>query len=76
MAKGTIKFDLPEEKREFDAAINAMELGFCLWDFDQYLRSRIKYEELNDDQYKALQDARDKLWELMDERGVARIVDA
>jgi len=38
---------------------------------DQYLRTRMKYEEkISDDEYKAVEAARDKLRELMNESGL------
>lgn len=57
----TIKFNLPEENYEFECAIKGMEYRALLDDMDSYLRNKLKYEELSDDTYKALEQAREQL---------------
>ena len=44
-----------------------------LWDFDMYLRSQLKYNEdnLSDGAYEALDKAREKLYEVMNEKHVS-----
>ena len=43
--RATLTFELPEEKCEFDAAVNAMDWSLVAWDLDQKLRGIIKYGE-------------------------------
>ena len=39
-----LKFDLPEDKEEFDVATKAMDWATLAWDIDQYIRNRLKYQ--------------------------------
>ena len=40
-----LKFSLPEEQGEFDAARLGREALATLWEIDQHCRSRVKYGE-------------------------------
>lgn len=61
--KAILEFNLPEEREEFEHAQRGIEYLIVLQEFDNYLRGRLKYEELPDDVHKALQEARDRLYE-------------
>jgi hypothetical protein len=50
--------------------LNGMKWYLLAWELDQYLRNRLKYEDLPEDAYKALDEARDKLHELRSEDGL------
>ena len=39
-----LKFDLPEDKEEFDVATKAMDWAILAWDIDQDIRNRLKYQ--------------------------------
>lgn len=68
--EAALEFEFGEEQADFLLAVKALDLALSLWDVDQHLRSKLKYEELEDDVHDALQEVRDKLWEIMGERGV------
>jgi len=71
MAKVTIEFDSIEDKDEMEMCLNGMKWYLLAWELDQYLRGRLKYEDnLSEDAYKALDEARDKLHELRSEDGL------
>jgi hypothetical protein len=43
-------------------AIEGYKWSLVAWDIDQYLRTRMKYEDtISDDEYKAVEAAREKL---------------
>lgn len=44
--EGILKFELPREEVEFKQAVNAGNAYAALWDFNQHLRKKIKYEDL------------------------------
>jgi hypothetical protein len=44
--KAVLEFDLPEDKTDFQAAIIGHNYKSAIWDFDQLLRSEMKYTEL------------------------------
>lgn len=70
--EGILKFNLDDssEREAHLRAVKSTSLAIALWEMDQYLRSQTKYGELNDDAYKALQDARDKLREIMSDNSI------
>lgn len=64
--KGILEFNLPEEAEEHHRAIHATDWALAALDMDNYLRGRLKYEELSDDVDDALDKAREKLWESLE----------
>jgi len=62
--KAILEFNLPEDQHELDKANAATRLCSVLWDFDQYLRSEIKYKD------KPLDEVREKLYEVMNSEGI------
>lgn len=71
MAKVTIEFDSIEDKDEMDMCLNGSKWYSLAWDLDQYLRGRLKYEDnLPENAYKALDEARKKLYKLLREDGL------
>lgn len=70
MPKATLSFSLPEEQHEFETATNGGSYLAALQELDNYLRGRLKYEELSEEVDAALQAARDKLHEEMNDHDV------
>lgn len=69
--KAILEFNLPEERPEFDLAVNGNKWSFVAWKIDQELRSKIKYSEsITDDQRDIYQEVRDMLREFMVEQSV------
>lgn len=53
-------------------AVKSLDVLLVLYDFDQHLRSELKYNEnLTDEQYEKLDKTREKLYEIMNERNVS-----
>ena len=46
--KAILEFNLPEDKEEFDAASKGMDWALLVWDIDQFIRNKIKYEQDRD----------------------------
>ncbi len=67
----TLTFTLPEEQEEFYHAARGADWRMTLEDIDGYLRGRLKHEELTPDADKALDEARQKLHEFLQERGLS-----
>jgi hypothetical protein len=67
-----LKFNLPEDHPEFDLAVKGSDWAHAMWELDQWLRSQIKHPEpgMSDDTYKAFEDTRDKLHEILNEEGL------
>jgi hypothetical protein len=67
VAQGRLEFELPDESSEFKRAVYASSMASVIHHFDNYLRSRLKYEELDTEVEKAVQRARDHLHELCED---------
>jgi hypothetical protein len=65
--KAILEFDLPEENSDFQAAINGHNYKSAIWEFDQLLRSEIKYKDLPEDTYKAYKYCREELRKILEQ---------
>lgn len=45
--KATLEFNLPEDSDDHYTAINAAKYRLALYELDNWLRSKLKYEELS-----------------------------
>jgi hypothetical protein len=70
MPTATLRYRLPDERDEYEAAYYGGTYRVILSELDQYLRSRIKYEDLPEPVGEALQLARQRLHDLAMEYGV------
>jgi hypothetical protein len=68
--KAILKFNLPEENDEFLNATQGANMRYVLSNFDEWLRTKVKYEDLNDDQFKVYQGCRDHLRTLLYEENI------
>ena len=67
--KAILEFNLDEEREEFNMAVNGYKFSLVAYDLDHHLRGLIKYapDTQSEDTYKALQETRDKLHQLLNE---------
>jgi hypothetical protein len=68
-----LKFDLPDDKTEFEVASKAMDWSILAWDLEQYIRDRLKYQTEKLDTSSAnkeLELLRNELHELMEVSGL------
>ena len=65
--KAVLEFDLPEDNVDFQAAINGHNYKSAISDFDQLLRSEMKYKELSHDTYKAYEYCRKELRKILEQ---------
>jgi hypothetical protein len=74
MAKAILEFDMNEmeDSLAFSRASRSLSLTLALLDIEEYLRSEIKYgdERLTEDQYRKLEEIRDKFYEILSENGI------
>lgn len=63
--KAILKFDLPEDRENYNHCNKAIDYYSALWDLDQWLRSEIKHQDKDE-----LQVVRDKLYEVMEDNDV------
>lgn len=67
MKKHTIVFTLPEDQEDLNTHLNAGKYHNILWEMAQFLRSKIKYTELTDEESKIYTEIREKFYELIQE---------
>ena len=65
--KAILEYFLPEENSDFQAAINGENYRSAISEFDQLLRSEMKYKELTDDTYKAYDFCRKELRKILEQ---------
>ena len=68
-----LKFNLPEDKEEFEVASKAMDWSILAWDIEQYIRNRLKYQTEKLDTSSAKEELellRNELHELMEDSGL------
>jgi hypothetical protein len=65
--KAILEFNLPEDQTEYQIVNDASKMFSVIWDMKQWLRSQTKYapDSMSDDTYKAFEECRDKLNELL-----------
>jgi hypothetical protein len=68
--KATLTFNLPEDEDKYCDAVNGSKMRTILWDVDQWLRAKMKYEELSDGEYDAFKETRDHLRRLLIEENI------
>ncbi len=68
--KAVLEFNLPEENHEFANATNGSKMRSVLWELDQWMRGKLKYEELPDGQYDAIKQTRDQLRILLNDENI------
>ena len=59
--KAILEFNLPEQKQEFDNAMQGETMRYLLYKHLEFLRGKLKHGELSDEQYDAYKDCRDNL---------------
>jgi hypothetical protein len=66
----TLTFTLPEEQEEFYLAAKGADWRCVVEDMSNWLRSKLKYEELTPEQDAAYEEARKHLFSILEERGL------
>jgi hypothetical protein len=69
--KAILEFNLPEDKVDFDLALQGSDWKHVCWEMDQYLRKELKYsDDKSFEELKLLQEVRDEFWKFMNENNV------
>jgi hypothetical protein len=68
--KAILEFNLPEENHEWKNAIEGAKMRSVLWEMDQWLRAKMKYEDLPDYHYEVYKECRKYLRDLTIEENI------
>ncbi len=63
--KITQEFIMPEEEQDFRDALNGPKYKAAIWNYDQLLRSEMKYKDLPNDTYTAYKFCREELRKIL-----------
>lgn len=69
--KATLDFKLPEEQTEFENCLNGSKWAAICWNFDQFLRNKIKYGHSFTSADEALETMRQELSNKVLEQGLS-----
>ncbi len=66
-----LKFNLPEEKDNFEIAVKAQSMHSALWEFNQFIRADLKYnDKLTAKQRELAETYRDKFIEILNDNNI------
>lgn len=68
--KAILKFKLPEDNHEFTNAVNGAKMKSILWDLKEYFRDELKYQDLNEVEYKTIEKASEYFWNLINSENI------
>lgn len=70
MPKAVLSFNLPEERDDFELAQKGLGYKLALGDLDEFLRGKLKYEEISTTEAVIYQKVRDQLHEYLADNDV------
>jgi len=69
--KAMLRFTLPEESEEHQLALDGWKWRIVAEEMDNFLRNKLKYEALTEEDDALYQSVRDELQSLIDNQGLA-----
>lgn len=70
MPKIKVDFNLPEEREEFLHYFNGGKYYLIITDFENFLRNKLKYEDLSDEVYSVIEMVQKEFYGLLEEENV------
>ena len=67
MGKVTLEFDSVEEADDIRNALDGYKWKLAIWDLDQNLRNEMKFNNLSNEKYKAFEEIREKIIEVLND---------
>ena len=70
--KAILEFDLnePDDREAHLRATLSLDMALAIWDMQQEFRSRIKYGQLSDEEYRVTEDLKDRFYQILNEKGI------
>ena len=68
--KAIMKYNLPDEKFEYDCAVNSVRYWSALIEIKDEIRAIWKYEELKENQFEMVERIREKFFEILTENEI------
>lgn len=71
----TFNMNNEDDKHDFKLMSNATNMYLALTDIKQFLRSKLKYDDLNEEQTKIFEELNTHFYELLDDNMIKNIID-
>ena len=68
--KAILEFNLPDDQYEFDLAVDAREMYHALNDVRNYLRAKVKYEEMPADKWGLCDEIYQEFYRLLEQNNI------
>ena len=70
--KAILEFKLPDDQEEYEYAVNAPKMYLALYDINQLIRSKLKYnpDSLTDAELKQWEIMQDEFYLILDEQNI------
>lgn len=70
--KAKLTFKLPEDRHEYEMAVNGSKWYNVSWDMYQYLRGKTKYasDDVQEEYIKAMYECKDELFRIINDNGL------
>lgn len=66
--KAKLEYNLPEDRYDLSCALKGVALRSVMIDILDYLRGKLKYEEMSDEVYNTYEEVQSKVYELLSDR--------
>jgi hypothetical protein len=68
--KAILEFSLPDDQEYWDMAVKAREMAYALNDIRNYLRSRVKYEEMPAEKWETCDEIYQEFFRLLEQNNI------
>jgi hypothetical protein len=68
--QATLKFNLPEDHDNFEKAVRAKDFKLSIDEFLDWIRSKIKYTDLPEEDYRIYKEVQDQFYSILGENGI------
>ena len=68
--KAILEFNLPEDQSDFDLAVKAPDMRIALDGIRQYLRGKVKYEEMPADKWELCDEIYQEFYRLLEQNNI------
>ena len=68
--KAILVFKLPSQKHEFDNAMQGAKMRSILWNYNEFLRSKLKYEDLTDLEFEVYKNCKNELIKMVNAENI------
>jgi hypothetical protein len=68
--KAILEFNLPDDQKYWDMAVKAREMAYALKDVRNYLRNKVRYEEMPADKWETCDEIYQEFFRLLEQNNI------